>query len=365
MVDALDECNSDLSQLLDLIARNDSEPSSKVKWLVTSRAMPEIEQRLRPDGLGLKAVLDLNSSHISHAVNAFIDVKVSELAKQRNYDNELQKEIKGYLYEKANGTFLWVALVCRELQEVPLWETWSVLQNLPPGLAPLYQRMVAQILEMADAGTVELCKRTLSSVMLTHRPIHLKELVVIAGLPEELPDDLQSLNKLVQFCGSFLTIQEDMVYFIHPSAKHYFATENDLEIFPLGQEEEHLKIASRSLQIMSDTLRKDICDLRIPGVLLKGLGGINQDPLAHIQYACCYWVDHLSQAGGLHLQTSLLDGGIVHEFLQKHLLHWLEVLSLTGKMSEGVLAITSLESLILVSYIIVHWGILANNNQGR
>jgi hypothetical protein len=53
-----------------------------------------------------------------------------------------------------------------------------------------------------------------------------------------------------------------------------------------------------------------------------------------------------------HLQRSearLYDNGKEHIFLQEHLLHWLEALSLMGKTSEGVLSITPFESIVIVS----------------
>jgi hypothetical protein len=43
----------------------------------------------------------------------------------------------------------------------------------------------------------------------------------------------------------------------------------------------------------------------------------------------------------------------VHQFLQVHLLHWLEALSWMQKVSEGIYAITSLESIIAVSQLLV------------
>jgi hypothetical protein len=62
-----------------------------------------------------------------------------------------------------------------------------------------------------------------------------------------------------------------------------------------------------------------------------------------LQYACRYWVQHLQSS-----ESSLADNGQVHVFLREHLLHWLEALSLIKKTSEGVLAIISLESLVIV-----------------
>ena len=48
----------------------------------------DIEERLRSDSSCLKISLELNSSHSSYAINAFIDFKVSELVKLKDYDSK-------------------------------------------------------------------------------------------------------------------------------------------------------------------------------------------------------------------------------------------------------------------------------------
>ena len=42
----------------------------------------------------------------------------------------------------------------------------------------------------------------------------------------------------------------------------------------------------------------------------------------------------------------LLDGGHVHEFLKKHLLHWFEALSLISEVDRGIYGLYSLEQMI-------------------
>jgi hypothetical protein len=44
----------------------------------------------------------------------------------------------------------------------------------------------------------------------------------------------------------------------------------------------------------------------------------------------------------------------VHQFLKEHLLHWLEALSWMRKVSEGIHAITSLESIALLAAMMHH-----------
>ena len=64
---------------------------------------------------------------------------------------------------------------------------------------------------------------------------------------------------------------------------------------------------------------------------------INAHLPPEVQYACQYWVHHLKES-----KHNIEDDGPVHTFLTNHLLHWLEVLSLLGRLSDGVLLIRTL-----------------------
>jgi hypothetical protein len=362
LVDALDECDDNLRELLDLITSNDCKSISKLKWLVASRNKPMIEERLRPDALRLKISLELNSIHISHTVNAFIDFKVQQLAERKRYNTTLQQEVERVLREKAEDTFLWVALVCKELGEVSLRRTRAVLKELPRGLDPLYERMMEQIQRGNNPEDANLCTQILRSATVAYRPLRLQELIPTAHLPGELCEDIPSVTELVELCGSFLTIREERIYFVHQSAKDYFSTGKGLRIFPSGISEEHYEIMCRSLRVMSAVLREDICDLQKPGALTSEAGAkISNSPLVRMEYACCYWANHLadylakpdcSQRHG----SSVCENGIVHIFFQDHLLHWLEAMSLLGKMSEAGQTVRVLQSMIKVNSF--KWSVL-------
>ena len=186
--------------------------------------------------------------------------------------------------------------------------------------------------------------------MPTGQPTHLKELNSIVSLPEELLDDIASLEELVGLCGSFLTIREGFIYVVHQSAKEYLSTHAESNIFPNGRMEVQCKILSRSLQVMSDTLRKDICTLRNTGWPIGQIGSVNLDPLAKIRYACVYWIEYLCEIdGNLYSQVGLCDKGTINLFLNRHILHWLEALSLMKSMSNGVAMIGKLEGMVAVS----------------
>ncbi len=127
---------------------------------------------------------------MSAAVDACTRHKVSQLARQRN-TTRMKDAVLNCLCSNANGTFLWVALVCQSLREVSRWSTQAKLTALPPGLDSLYGRMIARINELDDA---QLCKRILALAAVAYRPILLVELASLIDILEYILGDLDPLR---------------------------------------------------------------------------------------------------------------------------------------------------------------------------
>jgi hypothetical protein len=111
---------------------------------VSSRNEPDIEARLRLDNTQIRLSLELNEEQVSRAIRMFIDFKVSKLPLIID-DSALQETVRGQIYAKASGTFLWAALVLKELELVESWDVLNILQEMPPELESLYDRMLRQI----------------------------------------------------------------------------------------------------------------------------------------------------------------------------------------------------------------------------
>lgn len=75
-IDALDECETGLPQLLDFIVQIEH-MSPHVKWIVSSRYRHEIEQLLHRAASKTRLSLELNAHHVTHAINTYIDHKVA------------------------------------------------------------------------------------------------------------------------------------------------------------------------------------------------------------------------------------------------------------------------------------------------
>lgn len=220
VIDALDECETDLTLLLRLVVQSTS-TCPRVKWIVSSRNQPQIEAELRPNN-AQRLSLELNAEHVSQAVELFINHKVSQLA-SIEHEPALQEKVRKEMHRNANGTFLWVALVFQELERVESWDILDVLKEIPAGLQQLYDRMMRQVQKLRRKDP-EFCNLVLSTTTLAYRPLHLLELGALSGLPEQIFNNFNNINniaKIVGKCGSFLTIREGYLYFVHQSAKDY------------------------------------------------------------------------------------------------------------------------------------------------
>jgi hypothetical protein len=80
-----------------------------------------------------------------------------------------------------------------------------------PRLDSLYKRMMQQI---SKSDRAEMCWQILALTAILYRPVAVPKLVALVEQLKDL-DDLELVREIVGLCGSFLTLQEDIVYFVH------------------------------------------------------------------------------------------------------------------------------------------------------
>lgn len=349
IIDALDECTTGLSSLLDLIVQASS-THPHIKWIVSSRNWPQIKEHMGMIPENQRMALEMNESSVSEAVKIFIYDRVQQLAKLKNYSQQIFDAVYSYLLSNAHGTFLWVSLVCQRLAGIPRLRTIEKLTAFPPGLDAMYERMMQQVCENEEAP---LCKDILGLISTTYRPITIDELTAFIELPEyALEDGYELLEEIIGYCGSFLTVSENTIFFVHQSAKDYLLEKANIEIFPAGMMSKHVFIFEKSLVIMDKKLRRDILSL---GKIDGSINPVYEEnmalgPLAKIRYSCIYWIDHLQAFyRGAASRDCLQSGGMVDQFLSKKFVFWLEALSFLKSVSKGLEDMLILEVLTKVS----------------
>lgn len=343
IIDALDECQTDLPLLLQLVI---DASASKARCIVSSRNWLDFED-LESANRKVVLQLELNENSVTNAVRKYIELEVDRLAKAKQYDPKTRDAVHHHLFSNANDTFLWVAIVCQALSKATVnrWNTLAKLKKMfPADLDKLYRRMLEYIGTQDDA---QLCNQILATVSVTFRPLNLKELLSLVRFAEGYDIELGYLRVIIQSCGSFIVLREDTdtVHFIHQSAKEYLVQKASDIIFPSHVEGVHYTIFARSLEILSTDLCRDMYSLGSPGYLTKDIGVRDPDPIAHINYSCVHWADHLRASGPGRIDTSLASKGPVDAFFRQKYLNWLEALSLLRNVSAAIVAIDTIRSL--------------------
>lgn len=361
VVDAVDRCSN---ELLDFIASTAA--SSSAKWAVSSR--PNSSVRFRLHRYASIQEIDLGSQenvlHLSRAVDVYIDRVVSGLPMAHD-DPKLQKQLCSKLKKRSEGTFLWVSHIVRKLQVADSWDVETVMAQVPESLLEVYVGMLKDILQLTD-NSASHCGSFLSLVATARRRLCLEELGVLGGLPKDVAENPKSITKMVRLCG-FLTIRDDKtVYPIHSSAEDFFSKQisSYRDAIKPGSpfwrnvlQDKHKNMLTKSLAAMSTTLRRDIYNLRWPGISTEEVKKPDPDPLASLQYSLTYWCDHLgklltfdSKGRLVHGAGYVKDDGPVHNFIKEHLLHWLEALILCGTLQTGTVMLATLEQVLAVCF---------------
>jgi hypothetical protein len=350
LIDALDECSTSRSELLKFVAEH-SALRSCVKWIVSSRNWRDIEIELEQAGHKVNLTLELNADSVSAAVSVFIDHKVSKLAKKQDYDKRTRDKIFNHLTKNAHNTFLWVALVCQNLEDTEERNVQGKLDSSPPGLQELYARMLEKVISLASKEEIERCKRVLAVMTIVYRPISSKELVALVESLRDLKE--KDVLEIIAHCGSFLTLRDNTVYFVHQSANDFLLSDARDQLFPDSIQAVHQEIFSRSLAILSKTLRKDMYKLKELGISIDDAEARapEQHPLAASRYSCIYWIDHLydsKREGKAGLCDNLQSADLLEEFIREKYLYWLEGLSLCKSLAKGATSIGTLRSMLQV-----------------
>ncbi|KAL2783340.1 NACHT domain-containing protein [Aspergillus keveii] len=339
LVDALDECKVGQSDLLSLISKAVSIQPAHLKWIVSSRNERLIEHGLNLDDDRSKLSLELNAHHISFAIQKFINHKVSDLDILKD-DQSLRDQVKDQLYQKSDGTFLWVALVVNQLSDCEFVdEVLDTLETIPTDLPKLYDQMLEKI-DQHKGRRRDIGRTILSNVVFAHRPLHLFEMCHVMNRDK---NKVREVKNAVALCGSFLTIRDEYIYLIHQSAKDHLDKIPASTSILKDPSAVHYEIFSRSLQVLSTKLCRNIYCHDNPGASATEIAASspNPDPLFDLRYSCTYWLDHFLevQPECVDMVKSVHD---IFDFIRRHLLHWLESLGIIGEMRHGILSLRKL-----------------------
>ncbi|OCK79912.1 hypothetical protein K432DRAFT_426136 [Lepidopterella palustris CBS 459.81] len=361
VIDALDECmgNEYVPEILRLLARANDLKIVQLRILVTSRpelhihrSVKQIPEILRRD-LMLDSVLD---GRTERDISIFVEAKLAEIAKTHVLEDWPSKKDTKQLVKRAGRLFIYADTVCRFLGFDPdpeerlseMLDASSTGHSFTKELDNISMLIMGKLIvkdhDEANKATSTLFKEIVGSIIVLIDAFSIKPL---AELIDKRPTKVK--QKILNPLRSVLAVPDDEtspVQLFHLSFRDFLHDKTRCfdPQFLIDEEAAHHHLFVRCLDLMENHLRRDICGLRRAGVLASEVEKSKVEsclPPA-VRYACQFFVTHLQGA-----KVSLHDGGPLHMFLQIHFLDWLEALSLTGKTSDGVLAITSLAPLTI------------------
>ncbi|KAF1957653.1 hypothetical protein CC80DRAFT_471085 [Byssothecium circinans] len=359
VIDALDECEQeqDIRTILQLLAWTKDIRLMPLRIVVTSR--PELHVRLSfkkmPNGTYQDLVLhEVQRSTIEHDLRVFLEHELGEIRESHDISTEwpAQHQVLS-LVEMAVPLFIYAATVClfigtkgsnprKNLSKVLEYRKSTFSQLERTYLPVLDQLLDAQENDQKDEWLL-VFRDVIGSIVVLESPLSIISLTCLLQVPQdEIKCRLDSLHSVLSVPDS-----EDVpIRLLHLSFREFLVDplKQGKSPFWVNEKSTHQKLASRCLEFMSGPsgLRRDMCSLSGPGVLRSEIddGTIASSLSPELQYACRYWVSHLKQS-----QHDVIDGDTTHIFLQKHLLHWLEAMSLMRKSSRCIHLLDSLQAL--------------------
>lgn len=302
ILDGLDECIEPIDSANGSPERDDwvdffdllSEAPTNWKILIVSRPRTwyrsELLARLHPIEKAIK------EGENTADIQSFIELRLSEIQKRQAWSEDIMQEAFDALLFNARGMFLWVTLMCFELQHLAGKHEDKIrerLKNPPRGLDDFYDRNMEAIAAL-HPDLADDVRTALTWILCAPRALTFDELK--AGL--ELTPELEEM--LPRLIGSFYKFEDNKVVLLHGSGREFLVSAK------AGLFDSRDSDQGRLLPVHAVILKKCLQYLCSRG---KGFVRVDQDQRASeerfrelfreepfVEYACTYWYQHYAEA---------------------------------------------------------------------
>jgi NACHT domain len=346
LLDAMDECGTktDRKALLNTLAEQSAYLPPTSRLIITSR--PDIDMRLafefQPHIKPLE--LDLTSAATQRDILTYIRHQMKSIYKKNRYLGLRwpgDKKVKA-LARRACGLFVWASIVCNFIDaHDPCKHLDIILKgNQAPtadaALDSLYQTALKVLGVWDDADFVEDFRSIVCIMLVLRNPLSTVAIDNLLTNSDRRPS-AHTIEKL-----SCVICSSPTVRFIHPSVADFLMDKsrggNEIWFFtpPLCER----NMATLCLRRLSKVLHRDMS--RFAPLVDREDDTIPKD----VAYACVFWVDHVCM---IEDDLAPIDQ-LLETFIDQHILHWFEAMSLLHRSS---LMVTLLGQLL--DRIQSHW----------
>ncbi|KAE8378188.1 hypothetical protein BDV26DRAFT_281329 [Aspergillus bertholletiae] len=352
VVDTLDECDhdNDIQLILQLLPRVREFKSLCLRFFITSR--PDLLIRLGLNTVDHNDLIlhEIPKPIIEHDISLFLKHRLATIRHKRSLSPDWPGDANiQTLVTMSVPLFIVAATICRLFEDHNLDPDQCLTEILKyqnqeskfdGTYLPVLDRLVSNYSGRRQMQLVQEVQEVLGVIILLESPLSVISLSKLMGT------STVSITARLNSLHSVLNIPKDEalpVRLFHLSLRYFLLDPSTREKTPfwVNKEQMNRKLLIRCLLVMQKSLKKNICSLKSYGIERRD---INPNSIGHylpseLQYSCRYWIHHLVQSKDLINQVDY-----ILVFLKEHFLHWVEIMSILGYISEVVQGITVLQS---------------------
>jgi hypothetical protein len=339
VIDALDECggldgpHSPYRRNVLRTLSTWSKLSRRFKIVVTSRDEDDIKRTLQNISrvITISAGSDVSDQSLTD-ITKYLITRFGEIAEPypslgRDWPGP---QVIRQLGDKAGGLFIWAKVVAEFIARGEPTERLRLVEAGTGGtgdMAALY----SQILQVSFPApitpeVIEAFHSTIGAIILAEEPLTAASLAQLLGI---------QTTRVEHICKELKSVvnSEDVLRITHQSFVDFLIdTAACPSSYRIRLEDEQHKLTLACLRTMKRGLRFNICKLESSYALNSEVvdmeSRIKDNIPSHLRYASLYWSSHLSDD---QFDEEVLE--LLHEFMRKQFLFWLEVMSVTKRMN--------------------------------
>ena len=347
VLDALDECDTaeEREALVKVLAEQSVHLPFNVRMIIGSRADIDIRCMFEAQTHILSLELDLNSAVVAHDISSYFRHHMKLIRSKKTYlgmDWPGEDKIIA-LTERACGLFVWASTAAKFINgHDPQKRLSIILQGnrsfgAESALDILYRTALESVGMWDDEDFVADFRTVIGTVLVLQDPLSSMAIDKLFGASEGRP----SIDIITQL--ACVVSSSPRIRVIHPSFVDFLVTLSrcgrDIWFFRKGSHNRTVTI--RCMHHLDHTLRRNMCNLTLSTDL--GDEHLPED----LTYACIFWVDHVC-AIKEDVQPIMED---LKTFLDRHLLHWFEAMSILRKSREAIKLLDNLADWVTVSLL--------------
>lgn len=360
VIDALDECDysQDIISVLEQLTKAAQHPEIPLRFFLTSR--PDLPSQVGFDELesvDRQGVIlqDIPQDMIKNDLSKVLSTRLAKIGSAQRLGENWPGESKiQELVEISVPLFIFAATICRfigsslndprDLLDSFLCDAATLSNDgMDKVYLPVLRQPFRHLPNSLKMKGMQGFHNIIGAIILLAAPLSPKALAHLTDTnTADVYRHLMSFRSVLSFSDN----DDDVpIRVLHLSFRDFLMSADSPRDFHVEKEKVHGKLAARCLFVMR-SLTKNICGLPNPGTERIDIEPeiLQQKVSSQLQYACRYWLHHVGNCEDL--TAFELD---ILAFLQQHLLHWLEAMSIIGFLRETVGVLDTLIALFEVS----------------